>query len=74
MPDYSSYSMNAIERMYEAVCKAYTELECPGYMPCFECCVAIDCKRLRDVSNNIYKEMRKRILMGVSHGEEKDRP
>lgn len=62
MPDYSSYSMDALERLYGVVCKAYNELECPGYMPCFECDVAIDCKRLRQVSNNIYKEIRKRIL------------
>lgn len=54
--------MDALERMYEAVSKAYNELECPGYMACFECGVVIDCKRLRQVSTNIYEEMRKRIL------------
>lgn len=62
MPDYSSYSMGALEKMYEPVCRAYIELECPGYMSCFECGVVIYCKRLRQVSTNIYGETRKRIL------------
>lgn len=66
MPDYSSFSMDALERMYELVCKAYTELDCPGYMPCVECGVAIDCNRLRQVYTNIYAGMRKRILKGSS--------
>ena len=30
MPDYSIYSMDALERMCDVVCKAYNELECPA--------------------------------------------
>jgi hypothetical protein len=70
MPDYSSYSMDALERMYEFISKANMELECQE--PCIKCCIRIDCDRLQQVQNNIYNEIRKRRLKGAFHGEEKE--
>lgn len=63
---YSSYSTADLERMYRAVQKAYIAVDCPDYNPCWECCIRYDCGALRQVRDNIHKEIHKRRFKGGS--------